>query len=76
MPVTNVAVVNRTFADSLFGGADPVGRKFRELRNPMARTPDEQRGPWVEIIGVVPDVPAVIDFERPRGGMVCASAQR
>jgi putative ABC transport system permease protein len=63
-PNANVAVVNRTFVDSILKGANPIGRRFRELQNPM---PDqESRGQWQEIVGVVPNVPAMVDYERPR----------
>jgi len=67
VPHANVAVVNRTFADSLFRGAHPIGRKFRELGNPGMGPEPEYRGPWQEIVGVVPDVPALVDYERPKG---------
>lgn len=66
-PHANVAVVNRTFADSLFKGENPIGRRFRELRNPGMGSEPEYRGPWQEIVGVVPDVPALVDYERPQG---------
>ncbi|MEX2177392.1 MAG: ABC transporter permease [Gemmatimonadaceae bacterium] len=67
VPHANVAVVNRTFADSQFSGTNPIGRKFRELGNPGMGPEPEYRGPWQEIVGVVPDVPALVDYERPRG---------
>jgi hypothetical protein len=61
---TTAAVVNRTFADSLLEGRNPIGVKFRELG--MADQGDEYRGPWQEIVGVVPNLPAHIDYERPQ----------
>jgi putative ABC transport system permease protein len=64
-PNANVVVVNRTFVDSILKGATAIGRKFRELGNPMPEK--EFRGPWLEIIGVVPNVPAMVDYERPQG---------
>ena len=60
----NVAVVNRAFVDSIFRGANPIGRRFRELGSPDPEK--EIRGPWQEIVGVVPNVPAMVDYERPR----------
>ena len=64
-PNANVAVVNRTFVDSILKGANPIGRRFRELGN---ATPDREfRGQWQEIVGVVPNVPATVDYERPQG---------
>ena len=63
-PNVHVAVVNRTFVDSILKGGSPIGRRFRELGNPM---PDqESRGEWTEIVGVVPNVPAMVDYERPQ----------
>ncbi len=41
-----IAVVSRTLAERCFGGADPLGRRFR-------LAPD---GPWITITGVVDDV--------------------
>lgn len=64
-PSANVAVVNRTFVDSLLNGANPIGFRFRELG--MTEDGNEQRGAWREIVGVVPNVPAVADYERPQG---------
>ncbi|MGH7679842.1 MAG: ABC transporter permease [Gemmatimonadaceae bacterium] len=64
---TNVAVVNRTFVDSILKGANPIGRTFRELGNPGIGPDSANRGPWQEIVGVVPNVPAMVDYERPRG---------
>jgi putative ABC transport system permease protein len=66
-PGANVAVVNRAFVDSIFKGANPIGRKFRELGNPGIGPDPQYRGPWQEIVGVVPNVPAMADWERPRG---------
>ncbi|HYC52197.1 MAG TPA: ABC transporter permease [Gemmatimonadaceae bacterium] len=68
MPNANVAVVNRTFVDSLLAGANPIGLRFRELSmTDDGVNVDEQRGPWREIVGVVPNVPAMVDYERPQG---------
>jgi hypothetical protein len=62
-PHANVAVVNRTFVDSLLGGGHPIGRQLRTLGT------DAQgravRGPWQTIVGVVRDFPAQVDYERP-----------
>ena len=57
-------VVNRTFVDSIFGGSNPVGRKIRALGFGEGDAP--YRGPWQEVVGVVPNFPAHVDFERPR----------
>ena len=64
---TIAAVVNRTFADSLLKGANPIGMKFRELGTQGdADDIREYRGPWQEIVGVVQDLPAHVDYERPQ----------
>jgi putative ABC transport system permease protein len=65
-PRANVAVVNRTFVDSIFQGGSPIGRRFRELGNPGMGADSAYRGQWQEIVGVVPDVPAMVDYERPK----------
>ena len=62
-PGITAAVVNRTFADSLLEGRNPVGVKFRELG--MGDQGEEYRGPWQEIVGVVQNLPAHVDYERP-----------
>jgi putative ABC transport system permease protein len=66
-PVVRPVIVNRTFADSIFGGANPVGRKIRMLGYGQGDTPYREQ--WQEIIGVVPDFPSHLDFERPKGAM-------
>ena len=63
-PSVTAAVVNRTFADSLLKGRNPIGVKFRELG--FADQAAEHRGPWQEIVGVVQNLPAHIDYERPQ----------
>lgn len=67
LPGARPVVVNRTFADSIFGGANPVGRKIRMLGYGPGDAPYREQ--WQEIIGVVPNFPAFLDFERPRGAM-------
>ena len=65
-PLTTAAVVNQTFVDSLLKGTNPIGVRFRELGNPgMGPVPD-YRGPWQEIVGVVQNIPAYVDYERPQ----------
>jgi predicted permease len=63
-PHANVALVNRTFADSLLGGGNPIGRRLRMLGIDLQG--EAMRGPWQEIVGVVPNVPAHVDYERPQ----------
>lgn len=61
-PGANTAVVNRTFADSILGGGNPIGRKFRTIEANDQR--QDIRGPWQEVVGVVRNVPAHVDYER------------
>ena len=56
-----VVVVNRSFADSLLPSVNPVGHKIRTL---WTDEKGEVRGPWREIVGVVPNFPAHVDYER------------
>jgi predicted permease len=44
-----VAIVNRTMAERLFPGADPVGRRFK-------RGDRESDAPWITIVGQVADM--------------------
>jgi predicted permease len=46
-------IVDRTFAESIAGGTNVVGRRIRH-----APTNDDAPAPWFEIVGVVPDFPA------------------
>ena len=67
VPSATAAVVNRTFVDSLLKGSNPLGVKFRELRiRDRADGAEEDRGPWQEIVGVVQNLPAHVDYERPQ----------
>ncbi len=51
LPVT---VVNEPFVAAHFGGGNPIGRRIRML--PQSEIADPERYPWVEIVGVVPDL--------------------
>jgi putative ABC transport system permease protein len=64
LPGAGAVVVNRTLADSLFRGGNPIGRKIRILG--YADGAKEDRGPWLEVVGVVPSFPTLVDAERPR----------
>ena len=64
LPGAKPVIVNRAFADSIFGGANPVGRKVRVLGYGAGDAP--YRGEWQEIIGVVTTFPAHVDYERPK----------
>jgi putative ABC transport system permease protein len=49
---SNVVVVNRSFVDEILGGRNAVGRRIRPGVLDDSRSP----GPWLEIVGVVPDL--------------------
>ena len=54
-----VVVVNQSFVSEVLGSRNPVGRRVRyqNPENPTEpRLPDQEPGPWSEIIGVVPDL--------------------
>jgi len=53
-----VVIVNRSFAQQVLGGGDPLGRRVRPaLKEREATAESVPRGPWYEIVGVVPDFP-------------------
>jgi predicted permease len=55
-------VVNRSFVTQLLGGGDPLGRRVRPaMRDGDAAAEGVERGPWYEIVGVVPDFPQAVD---------------
>ena len=53
----NTVLVNESFVKRVLGGRNPIGRQLRFLA-PESRpvTPNDKPGPWVEIVGVVPDL--------------------
>ena len=61
-PVGSAVIVNRTFAQQLFGEANPLGRRIRWIDGQAdAVTPGSAAGrppAWHEIVGVVADRPA------------------
>ncbi len=64
---SNGVVINRLFAERVFGNANVVGRRIRRVSANAAGAPGSvERGPWLEIIGVVPDFMAPVDLEPPR----------
>jgi predicted permease len=57
---TDHVLVNRTFVDRLLGGANPLGRRVRYVgRSREAGEGNVDLNRWYEIVGVVPDFPAV-----------------
>jgi len=47
-----VVIVNQSFANDVIGGRNPVGLRIRRAAAQDSRAP----GPWLEVVGVVPDL--------------------
>ena len=60
----SAAMVNRAFVETLLKGRNAIGQQFRQLE--IGQAGEEIRGPWQQIVGVVEDFPAVVDYERPK----------
>ena len=58
-------IVNRVFAEQISGSGNVLGRRFRYV-NPGAAPGEETKGPWLEIVGVVPDYTVELDLDLPR----------
>ena len=63
---SRAAVVNRTFVATVLRGRNPIGRRVRQARWENGQV--TVNGPWYEIVGVVDDFPAYVDFENQRAG--------
>jgi hypothetical protein len=61
-PDARVAVVGASFVDRILGGRNPIGVHFRYLANELNRDPDQEPGPWYEIVGVVEDLGAASGY--------------
>jgi hypothetical protein len=46
-----VVIVNQSFANDVIGGQNPIGRRIRR-----AAADTQAPGPWLEVVGVVPDL--------------------
>ena len=62
---STAAIVNRAFVETVLQGRNAIGQRFRMLR--VGQDWEEVRGPWQQIVGVVDNFPAHIDYERPKG---------
>jgi len=47
-----VVIVNQSFANNVIGGQNPIGRRIRRAAAHDTQAP----GPWLEVVGVVPDL--------------------
>ena len=62
----NQVIVNRVLAEEVFGGGNVLGRRIRYVaRNPGTEAGTAPAGPWLEIVGVVPDFAIQGDLEPP-----------
>jgi predicted permease len=53
---SNGVIVNRAFAERVFGGRNVLGRRIRHVGGSAgAELRDVEQRPWLEIVGVVPD---------------------
>jgi putative ABC transport system permease protein len=62
---STAAIVNRAFVQTVLQGRNAIGQRFRMLR--IGNDGEELRGPWQQIVGVVDNFPAHVDYERPKG---------
>jgi putative ABC transport system permease protein len=61
---SDTVIVNRTFADTLFPGASPLGRRVRYVgRSDDVAERNVVLDRWYEIVGVVPDFPVPESFD-------------
>jgi predicted permease len=54
-------IVDRAFVEQLLGDGAPIGRRVRYVRRIDPDASDFERGPWLEIVGVVSDVTVQFD---------------
>jgi predicted permease len=58
---SNAVIVDRVFARRVLGGANVLGRRVRVVAEGGPEAREEE--PWLEIVGVVPDVPSQDDLD-------------
>jgi predicted permease len=72
-----VAIVNESFVKRVLGGRNPIGRRLRYLSatESGAVQQDAEPGPWIEIVGVVPDLGMAGDYDPKAAGIYLPAAQ-
>jgi len=61
---SNAIIVNRVFAERVLGDGNVLGRRVRLVPGRRGAGGGEvEAGPWLEVVGVVPDFLAQYDFE-------------
>jgi predicted permease len=64
-PNATTVIVNRSFVQSVLGGRDALGRRIRAAVRADERGQVAQNEPWLEIVGVVPDLPTIAEGRPP-----------
>jgi hypothetical protein len=57
-----LVIVNDAFVDYVLGGRNAIGVHFRYVASERNRAPDQEPGPWLEVIGVVQDLGAMSGY--------------
>lgn len=57
-----VVVVNESFVSRVMGGRNPVGQRVRYLATEEYRNPEQDPGPWHQIVGVVEDLGTISGY--------------
>jgi predicted permease len=52
----HVVIVNQSFVADVLDGRNPIGRRIRLMAMKEYGDPTQESGPWLEIIGVAPDL--------------------
>ena len=73
----SVAIVNESFVKRVLGGRNAIGRRLRYL--PATESgilqQDAEPGPWIAIVGVVPDMGMAGDYDPKAAGIYLPAAQ-
>lgn len=61
---SNPVIVDRVFADEVLGGLHVLGRRVRRISRRTGAEPGQvDAGPWLRVVGVVPDIAVKRDFD-------------
>jgi hypothetical protein len=72
---SHTVIVNKAMADTLFGGASPLGKRIRYVgRSREAPSRDVVLDRWYEVVGVAPDFPTIRDLDVERVNRVYHAA--
>ena len=56
MTGSDAVIVNEAFIDYVLGGRNAIGVTFRYVASERDRSPEQEPGPWLRIVGVVQDL--------------------